>query len=233
MLQTALDLTCQHVNLRNPVNLITEKLHTHCRICIICRKNFQHITAHPKSTSMKIHIVSHVLDINKLPDHIIPVTLHARSQRNHHILIIHRTSQTIDTGNTGYNDNITAFCQCRSCGKTQFVNLLVDGGILRNVGVCRRYVCFRLIIIVIGNKIFHCIVWEKFLHLPVKLRRQRLIVCNDQRRFVQLLNNICHGKCLTGTCDSKQRLELIAFFKTCHEICDGFRLIPSWLIFRY
>ena len=85
--------------------------------------------------------------------------------------------------------------------------------------------------LMLGDKIFHCVVWKKFLHLPVKLRRQRLIVCNDQRRFVQLLNNICHSKCLTGTCDSKQRLELIALLEAFDQFLNCLRLVTGWFVF--
>ena len=93
----------------------------------------------------------------------------------------------------------------------------------------KYYVYYRSL--VLGDKIFHCVVWKKFLHLPVKLRRQRLIVCNDQRRFVQLLNNICHGKCLTGTCDSKQRLELIALLEAFDQFFDCLGLVSCGLVF--
>ena len=112
VLQSALDLTGQHIDFCDPVNFISKKLHTHRRIRIVCRKNLQHITTHTKRTTMKIHVISHILNINELADHIIPVSLHARSQRNHHVLIIHRTSQTIDTRNTGYDDDVAALRQC-------------------------------------------------------------------------------------------------------------------------
>ncbi len=59
---------------------------------------------------------------------------------------------------------------------------------------------------------------EKFLHLPIKLRRQCLVVGNDQCWLVQRLNDIGHGKGFTRTSDTKQRLELIALFKTLHQL---------------
>ena len=36
----------------------------------------------------------------------------------------------------------------------------------------------------LGDKIFHCIVWKKFLKLTVELCRQSLVVCDDQCRFI-------------------------------------------------
>ena len=36
----------------------------------------------------------------------------------------------------------------------------------------------------LGDKIFRCIVWKKFLKLTVELCRQSLVVCDDQCRFI-------------------------------------------------
>ena len=58
--------------------------------------------------------------------------------------------------------------------------------------------CFTLHLGIIGYKILHRILREKFLELAVELRRQRLIVRNDQSRFIELCNDICHGKSLAG-----------------------------------
>ena len=126
VLQSTLDLSGQHIDFRDSVNLISEKLYPNCRIRIVCRKNLQNIAAHTKRTTMKIHIISHILNVNELTDHIIPVTLHARSQGNHHVLIVHRTSQTINTGNTRYDDDVAALRQCGCSRQTQLVNFFVN-----------------------------------------------------------------------------------------------------------
>lgn len=65
----------------------------------------------------------------------------------------------------------------------------------------------------LADKILHRILREEFLELAVELRRQRLIVRNDQSRFVELCNDICHGKGLTGAGNTKQSLELVALLK--------------------
>ena len=45
----------------------------------------------------------------------------------------------------------------------------------------------------LGDKVLYSIVWEKFLELPVELRRQSLVVSDDQRRLIQSLDDIRHG----------------------------------------
>jgi len=92
MFQTALDFPCQHIDLGDPVNLISEKFHPDCRITVVCRKNLYRVTAHTECTTVKIHVISCVLDIDQLMDHLIPVLLHSRAQGDHHVLIIDRAS---------------------------------------------------------------------------------------------------------------------------------------------
>ena len=112
----------------------------------------------------------------------------------------------------------------------QLIDLVVDGGILFNVSIRGRNVSLRLIIIVIRYKIFYGILWEKFLHFPVKLRRQRLIVGNDERWLVQCLNDIRHGKGLTGARHTQQCLELIALPKPFYKLSNSLRLVAGGLI---
>ena len=112
----------------------------------------------------------------------------------------------------------------------QLIDLVVDGGILFNVSVRGRNVSLRLIIIVIRYKIFYGILWEKFLHFPVKLRRQRLIVGNDERWLVQCLNDIRHRKGLSRTRHTQQCLELISLFEAFYKLGNGLRLVAGRLI---
>ena len=161
MFQTALDLPGQYINLRDPVNLIAEKFYPDRRIAIVCRKNLHCITAHPECTTVKIHVISCVLDIDQCTDDLISVLLHSRTQRNHHSKVVLRAAQTIDTGNRGDHDHIFTLYKCRRGRQAQFINLLIDCRILGNISVRLWHICLRLIIIVIGDKIFHCITPSK------------------------------------------------------------------------
>ena len=87
--------------------------------------------------------------------------------------------------------------------------------------------------LMLGDKIFNRIIREELFKFSIQLRRQSLIMCNDQRRFVQLLNNICHGKRLTGAGNSQQSLTLISFPKTRRQFCNRLGLVAGRLIFRY
>ena len=191
-IQGLFNFPCKNVNLRDPVHLIPEKLYPVRIIRGIGRENLHHISPYPEGTPVKIHLISLILDINQLPENLIPVTLCPLPQIQYQLLIIRGTSQTVYTGNTGHNNHIPALHQ-RSCGrKPQLIDLVIDRGILGNVGVRGRDVGFRLVIVIVGDEILYGIVREKFLELAVELCRQGLVMGNNQCWFIQLLDDICH-----------------------------------------
>lgn len=106
VLQLSFDLPGQHINLGNPVNLISEELHPHRQLGFIGRDNLHHISPHPEGTALKIHIIAVILDIYQLPQHLVPILLHTGPQGNHHFLKILRFAQTIDTGDTGHDNHV-------------------------------------------------------------------------------------------------------------------------------
>ena len=60
----------------------------------------------------------------------------------------------------------------------------------------RGYVRLWLVVIKVAYKIVHGAVWEEVPELGIQLGRQRLVVAQHQRRPLQILNNVSHGKCL-------------------------------------
>ena len=149
MLQFSLNLSREHVDLGNPVNLIAEKFHPDCGIGLIGRNNLHHIPAHPESASLKVHLIPVILDVDKLPDDLIPVLLHTRPQRYHHFLKILRLTQTIDTGHTGDNNYIPPLNECRRGRQAQLVNLVINRRILGNIRIAGGHIRLRLVIIIV------------------------------------------------------------------------------------
>ena len=113
MSQLRLDLARQRVNLCDPVYLIPEKLNPVRIAARIRRVYLQHIAAHPERTSLEIHVIPAVLNVDQLVNDLVAVLLHARAQGNNHVFIIDRASQTIDTGNRCHNNHILPLRQRR------------------------------------------------------------------------------------------------------------------------
>ena len=83
----------------------------------------------------------------------------------------------------------------------QSVDLLVDAGVLLNEGVCVGDVRLRLIVIVVGDEIFHRVVREKLLELRTELGGQRLVVSQHQRRTLHPFDDLGHGEGLAAAGD--------------------------------
>ena len=64
----------------------------------------------------------------------------------------------------------------------QPVDLLVDGGVLLDVGVGGRQVGFRLVVVVVGDEVLHRAVGQVLAELVAELRRQRLVGRHDESR---------------------------------------------------
>ena len=227
MLQRGMYLTRQRIRLRDPVYLIPEELNADQMITALCRIDFHHITAHPEAAPVQIHVIAVVLHLDQSPDHIITIPLHTGPQRHTHTRILFRTSQTIDAGHTGHHHHIPPLCQrCRG-RKAQLVDFVIDGRILCDIGIGRRHVSLRLVIVVVGDKVFYRIFREKFLELAVQLSSQGLIVRYDQSGLLQLLNDIGHGKGLAGTGHAQQGLKLVALLKTFDQGFYSLRLVTG------
>ena len=149
MLEPALNLAGQHINLRYAINLIPEKLHADRRIAIVCREYLKHIPADPERAAMKIHLISRVLNIDQRTDDLVPVLLHARAQRYHHAKVILRAAQTIDTGNRCHNDHISPLHKRSRGRQAQFIYLLIDCRVFCDIGIRLRHIRLRLIIIIV------------------------------------------------------------------------------------
>ena len=98
-----------------------------------------------ESSSLKINLISVILDINQFSHYLIPVLLHARPQGNHHVLVVNRGTHTINTGYTGNDNDIPALRQRSRRRMTELVYLVIYGRVFFYKSVCVGYICLLLI----------------------------------------------------------------------------------------
>ena len=100
------DFAGKHIDICDPLDLISKKFHTHRPVCRVSRKDLQHIATHPEGSTVKIHLISCVLDIDQLFDNLITVLLHSRTKRDHHIKKFLRRTQAVNTGYRRNHDHV-------------------------------------------------------------------------------------------------------------------------------
>ena len=72
------DFAGKHIDICDPLDLISKKFHTHRPVCRVSRKDLQHIATHPECSSVEIHLISCILDIDQLFDNLVTILLHPR-----------------------------------------------------------------------------------------------------------------------------------------------------------
>ena len=109
---------------------------------------------------------------------------------------------------------------------TELLDLVVDRRILFNIGVRVGDIGLRLVVVVVGDKILHSVVREKFPELAAKLRGQRLVVRQNKRRAVDVCDDVCHRERFARACDAQQGLFLPARQHAFGQLFNCLRLVP-------
>ena len=92
------------------------------------------------------------------------------------IVMVNGVAEAVQAADGTHHDHIPPLKEGGGGTVAQPVDLLIDGRILLDVGVRMGNIGFRLVVIVVTDKILHRVVGEKFPELAAQLGRQRLIM---------------------------------------------------------
>ena len=115
--------------------------------------------------------------------------------------------------------------------ESQTVYLIIDVDFFLYVQILSRNICLRLVEIVCRDEVCYCILRKEVLEFSVKLRRECLVVTEDEDRFLDFLDKLRHCKSLTRARNTLKCLSHVAFKITVIELLDSFPLVtgePEW-----
>ena len=112
---------------------------------------------------------------------------------------------------------------------TELLDLLVDGGVLLDIGVGLRDVGLGLVVVVVRDEIDDGVVRKELAHLGGDLRGQGLVRLHDERRAVQGLDRLCHGEGLARARDAHEGLVAKPVLDALRELGDGLGLVARRL----
>ena len=138
-------------------------------------------------------------------------------------------ADAVDARHRGDDDDVVALQQRARRRVAHAVDLLVDRGILLDVGVGARDIGFRLVVVVIANEILDRVVGEEALELAVELGGERLVRREHQRRALRRLDHLGHGEGLAGAGDAEQHLRAVVALGALDQIADRGRLVALGL----
>ena len=157
----------QGIDFPNPVDFIAKEFDPQGLFIPRRREDFHHVTADPEPAALKINVVAVKLNRHQFTQQAVATDFLANPQGDDVILVFGRRPQPKDAGDRSHYDHVVAFQQRRRRRVAQLVNFIVNRGVLFNVGITGRDVGFRLVVIIVRNKVFHRIVGEELFHFPV------------------------------------------------------------------
>ena len=110
-------------------------------------------------------------------------------------------------------------------GQTEALEVLIDGGILLDVGIGLGDVGLGLIVVVVGDEVLDGVVGEEGLELGVELRGEGLVVRNDQRGAAVTGDDVGHRKGFAAAGHPPQNLARGAALKATHQRLNRLGLV--------
>ena len=171
----ALQLSRNDIDLTNAIDLVTEKLNAQCAVVHICGDDFHRVAIDTEAITLEGNIVAAVAVGNQFADENIAADGHSRSNCKNKSLVFARVTERINAGNGCYDDDVATLKERACCAMAQAVNFIVDKGILLDIHILARNVRLGLVVVVVGNEIFHSGIGKEFTHLGADLRRQGFV----------------------------------------------------------
>ena len=233
MVQVAVCLAGDRVELGDAVDLIPEELHPQGPGLIVGRVDLHRVSPDPEHIALKGDVVALIPVLHQAAQQLVPVEGHARAQGDHHLGEVLRLAQAVDAADGGDHDHVPPLQKGAGGAQPQPVDLLVGGGVFFNIGVGMWDIGLRLVVVVIGHEVLHRVVGEELLELLAQLGRQGLVVGQHQGGPLDGLDDLGHGEGLAGAGDTQQHLLVQAVLHALGQLFNGLRLVAGRLIVRY
>ncbi len=172
-------------------------------------------------------VVALVKDLDQPPGDVFAADLLPLFQQQQHAVIGLGRAQAVDAADRGDDDGVAPLKQRAGGGEPELVQFLIDGGFFLDVEVAGRNVGLGLVVVVVGNEILDRIAGKNCLELVEELGSQGLIVGQDQRRAIRLLDDLGHGEGLARAGDPEQGLVLLAGGQPGDEFLDRAALVAA------
>ena len=199
------NLTAGGIHIANCLHLIAKQFDPHQPI-FIGGPDLEHIAPHPEAAAGNLDVIAGILVVHQLPQRSTQVERFAHLELHGGLEVFGGNTEAIDAADRGHHDHILALEQRAGGGVTQHVDLLVDRRRLGDVSIRDRHVGLGLVVVVIGDEVFHRIVREELPQLIAELGRQGLVVGQHQGGPPGLGDHIGDRKGLAGAGGPQQGL---------------------------
>src|SRR6185437_1629927 len=141
-----------------------------------------------------------------------------------------RRANAVDARDRRHDDHVAPGEERGGRGVAEAVDVVVDRGVLLDVGVRRGQVGLGLVVVVVAHEVLDRVAREVLAELVAELCGQGLVVRDHERRPVQPLDHPGHGVRLTGGSGAEQRLVAVAAADALGQLRDRARLVAGGLV---
>ena len=218
----------KRIDLRDAVDFVAEEFDPD-RVILVGRKDLHNIPPDPEETAFQRVILPGELHLHQAAQDVLALETLSLFEKQEHAVICLGRAQAVNARYAGNDDAIPPLEQRARSRVAQAVDFIVDQRVLFDVGVCRGDIGLRLVVVVIGDKVLDRIMRKESFEFPVKLRREGLVVRQDERRPLHGLDHLRHGERFPGAGNTEQHLVLFAVLEAAHQLLNGRRLVSTRL----
>ncbi len=190
-------------------------------------EDLQRVAADAERAAAERRVVAVVLEVDELAQQLVAVHVAALEQDLAVVVVGLRRAEAEDRADRGDDHDVAPREQRRGGGVAQAVDLLVDRRVLLDVEVLARDVGLWLVVVVVGDEVLDGVGREVRPELVAELRRQRLVVGEDQRGPLQPLDRRRHRHRLAGAGGPQQGHPAVAPRDRLGDAVDRLRLISG------
>ena len=218
-----------NVDLADAVDLVPEELDPDRLVIRVGREDLHRVAADAEHVALKGDIVALIADLDELLEQRVKTPHLSRTEGDHHVGVVDRIAQTVDTGHRGDDDHIPPLKETGGRAVAQALDLIVDGTVLLDEGISVRDIGLRLVIVVVGDKVLDRVFGKELLELAAQLCGEGLVVRQHQRRAVEPCDHVCHRKGLAGAGHTEQHLLVDPVFDRLDQRVDRLGLVAHRL----
>ena len=209
VLELGVDLAGERVEVRDLLDLVAEERDPVGRLHVR-RLHLDHVALDAELAAAEQRVVARVLDVHQLAQHEVAVVLLALGQQDDALLVLLGRAEAVDARDRGDDDHVAAREQRGRRRVPQPVDVVVPRAVLLDVEVGLRDVRLGLVVVVVGDEVLDRVVGEELPQLVAELGGQRLVVGDQERRLLHLLDDPGHRRRLAGPGRAEQRLVALA-----------------------
>ena len=172
----AQQLAGQRVQRDDAVDLVPPELHADTHLMLVGGQYLQGVAPDPEAPPGEVVVVALVLHVDELAHEAVTAAHLPLAQEGDEALVLLRGAQAEYAGDRGDDDHVAAGQQRAGRSVPQLVELVVDVGVLLDVGVGARDVGLRLVVVVVAHEVFDGVPGQEVLELRGKLSGERLVV---------------------------------------------------------